>query len=69
MIKCEKLENDKYKTAFKGKVEDLSDELGALIEKFAVEVLNISEREMLDMFCQYYQEAKQDEAQNETDMH
>lgn len=69
MIKCEKLENDKYKTAFKGKVGDLADELGALIEKFAVEVLDISEREMLDMFCNYYQEIRQAEAQNEVDVH
>ena len=59
MIKCEKLENDKYRTDFKGKLGDLADELGVLIERFANEVLDISEREMLDMFCQYYQEAKQ----------
>lgn len=69
MIKCEKLENDEYKTVFKGKLGDLADELGALIGNFAEEVLNISERELLDMFCNYYQEARQAEAQNETDMH
>lgn len=69
MIKCEKLEKDEYKTVFKGKLGDLADELGALIEKFAVEVLDISEREMLDMFCNYYQEIRQAEAQNEVDVH
>lgn len=65
MIKCEKLKNDEYKTVFKGKVGNLVDELGVLIERFAEEVLDISEREMLDKFCQYYQEAKQAEAQDE----
>lgn len=69
MIKCEKLENDEYKTVFKGKRGDLADELGALIEKFAVEVLDISEREMLDMFCEYYQGIKQNEANDETNVH
>ena len=69
MIKCEKLENDEYKTFFKGKLGDLADELGVLIERFANEVLDISEREMLDMFCQYYQEAKQNEANNEVNVH
>ena len=69
MIKCEKLENDKYKTDFKGKLGDLADELGVLIERFANEVLDISEREMLDMFCQYYQEAKQNEVQDEINVH
>lgn len=69
MIKCEKLENDEYKTVFKGKLGDLSDELGVLIEKFANEVLDISEREMLDMFCSYYQEIRQAEANDETNVH
>ena len=69
MIKCEKLENDEYKTVFKGKRGDLADELVELIERFAEEVLDISEREMLDMFCEYYQGIKQNEAQNETDVH
>lgn len=68
MIKCEKLENGKYRTIFKGTIGDLADELGALIEKFAEEVLDISEREMLDMFCEHYQEIRQAEAQNEADM-
>ena len=31
--------------------------------------LNIGAIEMLDKFCQYYQEAQQNEAQNETHMH
>ena len=69
MIKCEKLENDKYKTDFKGKQENLVDEFIALTEKFAEVVLNLDVIEMLDKFCQYYQEAKQNEAQNETHMH
>ena len=69
MIKCEKLENDKYKTDFKGKWENLVDEFIVLTEKFAEVVLNLDVMEMLDKFCQYYQEAKQDEANNETDMH
>ena len=68
MIKCEKLENDEYKTVFKGKLGDLADELGVLIGRFAEEALDISEREMLDMFCEYYQEIRQAEAQDETDM-
>lgn len=66
MIKCEKLENDEYETVFKGKRGDLADELMVLIERFANEVLDISEREMFDKFCQHYQEAKQNEAQDET---
>lgn len=69
MIKCEKLENNKYRTDFKGKLENLVDEFVVLTEKFAEEVLNIDTIEMLDKFCQYYQEAKQDEAQNETNVH
>ena len=69
MIKCEKLENDKYRTDFKGKLENLVDEFVVLTEKFAEVVLNLDVMEMLDKFCQYYQEAKQDEAQNETDVH
>lgn len=69
MIKCEKLENDKYKTDFKGKLENLVDEFIVLTEKFAEVVLNLDVMEMLDKFCQYYQEAKQDEANNETHMH
>lgn len=69
MIKCEKLENDKYKTDFKGKLENLVDEFIVLTEKFAEVVLNLDVIEMLDKFCQYYQEAKQDEANNETHMH
>lgn len=69
MIKCEKLENDEYKTVFKGKRGDLADEFIVLTEKFAEVVLNLDVMEMLDKFCQYYQEAKQDEAQNETDVH
>lgn len=67
MIKCEKLENDEYKTVFKGKPGDLANELGVLMKRFANEVLDISEREMLDKFCQYYQEAKQNEAQEEAE--
>lgn len=69
MIKCEKLENDKYRADFKGKQENLVDEFIVLTEKFAEVVLNLDVMEMLDKFCQYYQEAKQDEANNETDMH
>lgn len=69
MIKCEKLENDKYKTDFRGKQENLVDEFIVLTEKFAEVVLNIGAIEMLDKFCQYYQEAKQNEAQDEADMH
>ena len=69
MIKCEKLENDKYRTDFKGKQENLVDEFIVLTEKFAEAVLNLDVIEMLDKFCQYYQEAKQDEANNETHMH
>lgn len=69
MIKCEKLENDKYRTDFKGMRENLVDEFIVLTEKFAEEVLNIGTIEMLDKFCQYYQEAKQNEAQDETHMH
>lgn len=65
MIKCEKLENDKYKTDFRGKQENLVDEFIVLTEKFAEVVLNIGTIEMLDKFCQYYQEAKQNEANNE----
>lgn len=41
MIKCEKLENDKYKTDFRGKLGNLVDEFIVLTEKFAEEVLNI----------------------------
>lgn len=67
MIKCEKLENDEYKTVFKGKLGDLADELWVLIERFANEVLDISEREMLDTFCNYYQEIRQAEAQEEAE--
>lgn len=69
MIKCEKLEKNKYRTEFKGKQENLVDEFIVLTEKFAEEVLNIGAIEMLDKFCQYYQEVKQDEAQDETDMY
>ena len=69
MIKCEKLENDKYKTDFRGKREDLVDEFIVLTEKFAEVVLNIGAIEMLDKFYQYYQEAKQNEAQDETNVH
>lgn len=69
MIKCEKLEKDKYRTDFEGKLENLVDEFIVLTEKFAEVVLNLDVMEMLDKFCQYYQEAKQDEANNETDMH
>lgn len=69
MIKCEKLENDKYKTYFKGKQKNLVDEFIALTEKFAEVVLNIGVIEMLDKFCQYYQEAKQNEAQDEVNVH
>ena len=69
MIKCEKLENDKYKTDFRGKQENLVDEFIALTEKFAEVVLNLDAMEMLDKFCQYYQEAKQNEAQDETNVH
>ena len=65
MIKCEKLENDKYKTDFRGKLENLVDEFIALTEKFAEVVLNLDAMEMLDKLCQYYQEAKQNEANNE----
>ena len=69
MIKCEKLENDKYKTDFRGKQENLVDEFIVLTEKFAEVVLNIGAIEMLDKFCQYYQEAKQNEAQDEVNVH
>lgn len=69
MIKCEKLENDKYKTDFRGKLENLVDEFIALTEKFAEVVLNLDAMEMLDKLCQYYQEAKQNEAQDETNVH
>ena len=69
MIKCEKLENDKYKTDFRGKRENLADEFIVLTEKFAEVVLNIGTIEMLDKFCQYYQEAQQNEAQDEADMY
>lgn len=69
MIKCEKLENDKYRADFKGTQENLVDEFIALTEKFAEVVLNIGTIEMLDKFCQYYQEAKQNEAQNEVNVH
>lgn len=69
MIKCEKLENDKYKTDFRGKPENLVDEFIALTEKFAEVVLNLDAMEMLDKLCQYYHEAKQNEAQDEADMH
>mgnify|MGYP001352745298 CR=1 FL=1 len=69
MIKCEKLENDKYKTEFRGKQENLVDEFIVLTEKFAEVVLNIGTIEMLDKFCQYYQEAQQNEAQDEADMY
>lgn len=69
MIKCEKLENDKYKTEFRGKRENLVDEFIVLTEKFAEVVLNIGTIEMLDKFCQYYQEAQQNEAQDEADMY
>lgn len=69
MIKCEKLENDKYKTDFRGKLENLVDEFIALTEKFAEVVLNLDTMEMLDKLCQYYQEAKQNEAQDEADMY
>ena len=69
MIKCEKLENDKYRADFKGTQENLVDEFIALTEKFAEVVLNIGAIEMLDKLCQYYQEAKQNEAQNEVNVH
>lgn len=69
MIKCEKLENDKYKTDFRGKRENLADEFIVLTEKFAEVVLNLDVMEMLDNLCQYYQEAKQNEAQDETNVH
>lgn len=69
MIKCEKLENDKYKTDFRGKLENLVDEFIALTEKFAEVVLNLDAMEMLDKLCQYYQEAKRNEAQDETNVH
>mgnify|MGYP007080106223 CR=1 FL=1 len=69
MIKCEKLEKDKYRTDFEGKLENLVDEFIVLTEKFAEVVLNLDAMEMLDKVCQYYQEAKQNEAQDETDMH
>nr|DAZ59831.1 MAG TPA: hypothetical protein [Caudoviricetes sp.] len=69
MIKCEKLENDKYKTDFRGKRENLADEFIVLTEKFAEVVLNLDVMEMLDKLCQYYQEAKQNEAQDETNVH
>lgn len=69
MIKCEKLEKNKYKTDFKGNQENLVDEFIVLTEKFAEVVLNLDTMEMLDKFCQYYQEAKQDEASNETNVH
>lgn len=69
MIKCEKLEKNKYRTDFKGKQENLVDEFIVLTEKFAEVVLNLDVIEMLDKFCQYYQEAKQNEAQNETHVH
>lgn len=69
MIKCEKLENDKYKTDFRGKLENLVDEFIALTEKFAEVVLNLDAMEMLDKLCQYYQEAKRNEAQDEADMY
>ena len=68
MIKCEKLENNKYDAEFKGKLENLVDEFMVLTEKFAEIVLNLDAAEMLDKFCQYYQEAKQNEAQDETHM-
>lgn len=41
------------------------DEFIALTEKFAEVVLNLDAMEMLDKLCQYYQEAKQNEANNE----
>lgn len=69
MIKCEKQENNKYRTDFKGKQENLVDEFIVLTEKFAEVVLNLDVIEMLDKFCQYYQEVKQNEAQDETDMY
>lgn len=69
MIKCEKLENDKYRADFKGTQENLVDEFIALTEKFAEVVLNLDVIEMLDKVCQYYQEAKQNEAQNEVNVH
>lgn len=69
MIKCEKLENDKYKTDIFGKLEDLVDEFIALTEKFAEVVLDLDAMEMLDNLCQYYQEAKRNEAQAETNVH
>lgn len=69
MIKCEKLENDKYKTDFRGKLGNLVDEFIALTEKFAEEVLNLDAMEMLDKLCQYYREAQQNEAQDETNVH
>ena len=68
MIKCEKLENDKYRADFKGTQENLVDEFIALTEKFAEVVLNLDVIEMLDKVCQYYQEAKQNEAQNEVNV-
>lgn len=69
MIKCEKQENDKYRTDFRGMQENLVDEFIVLTEKFAEVVLNLDVIEMLDKFCQYYQEAKQNEASNETHVH
>ena len=45
------------------------DEFIALTEKFAEVVLNLDVMEMLDKLCQYYQEAKQNEAQDETNVH
>lgn len=69
MIKCEKQENDKYRTDFRGMQENLVDEFVVLTEKFAEVVLNLDVIEMLDKFCQYYQEAKQNEAQNEVNVH
>lgn len=69
MIKCEKQENDKYRTDFEGKQENLVDEFIVLTEKFAEVVLNLDVIEMLDKICQYYQEAKQNEAQNEVNVH
>nr|DAG27483.1 MAG TPA: hypothetical protein [Caudoviricetes sp.] len=69
MIKCEKLEKNKYSADFKGKQENLIDEFIVLTEKFAEIVLNLDVIEMLDKFCQYYQEAKQDEANDEVNVH
>lgn len=65
MIKCEKLENNKYKADFVGKPENLVDEFIVLTEKFAEVVLNLDVMEMLDKFCEYYQEIRQAEAQDE----